>query len=234
MRIFFGHQSVGADLLAGIDDLSRGARQTQAQVVGLEQASSASHPLLIIHERLGTNREPLTKIAAFRELLNSAQRPELDVALLKFCYVDITSHDEAQQLLSQYEAAIEQLSAVHDSVRLVHCTVPLRILPTGPYAWLRGVLKRRHPGFEANRAREWFNERLRQRYSARGLLFDLAAIEARHPDGQRCSRSHRGVRVPALAPEWTYDGGHLNERGRSMAAAAFLEFLQALRSPSKC
>jgi hypothetical protein len=234
MRTFFGHQSVGADLLAGIDDLSRRAGQSQARVVGLEQAAAATHPLLIIHERLGVNREPLTKIAAFRGLLNSARRPHFDVALLKFCYVDIATQEEAQLLLGRYEAAIEQLSAVHPATRLVHCTVPLRILPGGPYAWLRRAVKPRHPGFEANRARDWFNERLRQRYSADGLLFDLAAIESRHADGKRCERSHRGARAPSLAPEWTYDGGHLNERGRTMAAAAFLEFLQALRSPRTC
>ena len=40
-------------------------------------------------------------------------------------------------------------------------------------------------------------------------------------------------RVPSLAREWTYDGGHLNDRGRTMAAAAFLEFLQTLQDSSK-
>src|SRR5687768_7694328 len=99
MRTFFAHQSVGADLLAGIEDLSRRTGQSQAQIIGLDQAAVATHPLLIIHQKVGVNREPLTKISAFRELLNSAHRPAFDVALLKFCYVDIATQNDAELLL---------------------------------------------------------------------------------------------------------------------------------------
>ena len=222
---------MGADLLAGIEDLGRANGRVEAQISSLGHAATTTHPLVIIHQRVGANREPLTKIAAFHDILASPAGAGFDVALLKFCYVDIASLGDAERLWGHYEPAIEQLSAVHRSTRLVHCTTPLRLLPGGPYAWLRRALRRKHPGFEANRARDWFNERLRQRYASCGRLFDLAALESRHSDGRRCDRNHRGVIAPSLAPEWTYDGGHLNERGRTMAAAAFLEFLQALRSP---
>jgi hypothetical protein len=228
MRIFFAHQSVGADLVAGIETLSRNSAAA-ARVVSLEQAPGAAHPLLIIHERIGVNREPLTKIAAFQAILGAAPAAAIDLAMLKFCYVDIASQADAERLLKEYERAIEELSTVRGDLRLIHCTVPLRSLPGGPYAWLRRALGQRHPGVEANRARDWFNQRLRQRFGNGGLLFDLAELEARHADGRRCERGARAERVPALAPEWTYDGGHLNERGRTMAAAAFLKFLQALK-----
>jgi hypothetical protein len=239
MRTFFAHQSVGADILAGIEQLGHGG-PCVAQVLELAQAregveARSTHPLVIVHERIGANREPLTKIAAFRAVLDAKHRPEIDVALLKFCYVDIGNQAEAEALWRHYEPAIEQLSTVHPGVRLVHCTVPLRSLPMGPYAWLRRTLAnslgRRHAAIVGNRARDWFNRQLRDRFGHG--LFDLAALESRGPDGKPCELIDGGMRVPSLAREWTYDGGHLNERGRTMAAAAFLEFLQTLQDSSK-
>ena len=241
MRTFFAHQSVGADILAGIEQLGRdGARV--AQVLDLAQAPrpagdnigpDLTHSLLIIHQRLGVNREPLTKIEGFRQVLEAKRRPEIDVALLKFCYVDINVQGDAETLWRHYATAIEELSAAHPDVRLVHCTVPLRSLPEGPYAWLRRTLGHRHPAIAANRARDWFNQQLRQRFGDGHRLFDLAALESRRADGKACELEDSGTRVPSLAREWTYDGGHLNERGRTMAAAAFLEFLQTLQDSSK-
>lgn len=236
MRTFFAHQSVGADILRGIEELApRGQRVAQvldrAQAFGGE--SPTTHPLLIIHERIGANREPLTKIAAFRSVLDAKHRPEIDVALLKFCYVDIATQAEAENLWRHYETAIEQLSTVHPGVHLVHCTVPLRSLPKGPYAWLRRALGHRHSAIVGNRSRDWFNRRLRERFGGQRDLFDLAALQSRGANGAPCELLDAGAPVPSLAPEWTYDGGHLNERGRTMAAAAFLEFLQTLQDSSK-
>jgi hypothetical protein len=241
MRTFFAHQSVGADILAGIEQLARDG-SCVARVLDLAQANAGiepdlTHSLLIIHERIGVNREPLTKIVAFRDLLDAKHRPEIDVALLKFCYVDITIQADAEALWRHYETAIEQLSTVHPGVHLVHCTVPLRSLPIGLYAGLRRALSRslgrRHPAIAANRARDWFNRQLRDRFGSGHRLFDLAALESRRANGKPCELVEAGTRVPSLAREWTYDGGHLNERGRTMAAAAFLEFLQTLKDSSK-
>jgi hypothetical protein len=236
MRTFFAHQSVGADILAGIEQLARDGSRV-ARVLDLAQASAGiepdlTHSPLIIHERIGSNREPLTKIAGFRAVLDAKHRPEIDVALLKFCYVDIATQAEAETLWRHYVTAIEELSTVHPRVHLIHCTVPLRSLPEGLYAWLRRkmgqTMGKRHPAIAANRARDWFNRQLRERFGDGHRLFDLAALESRRANGKPCELIDAGTRVPSLAREWTYDGGHLNDRGRTMAAAAFLEFLQKL------
>ncbi|MET0532697.1 MAG: hypothetical protein ABW171_00595 [Steroidobacter sp.] len=242
MKTFFAHQSVGADILAGVDELVRRGSYV-AQVLDLAQLRGGleSHSTdvlrkgghIIVHERMGINREPLTKITAFRDLLTAKHRPEIDLALLKFCYVDIATQAEAEQLWRHYETAIEQLSTVLPSIRLVHCTVPLRSLPEGPYAWLRRALGHRHPTIVGNRARDWFNRQLREHFGAGRELFDLAALQSQRADGKVCELNDNGARVPSLAREWTYDGGHFNERGRTMAAAAFLEFLQTLQDSSK-
>ncbi|WP_129777702.1 SGNH/GDSL hydrolase family protein [Peristeroidobacter soli] len=234
MNTFFAHQSVGANILTGIADLVRQQRAA-VDVLDLTQARGvrSAQPLLIIHQQIGANREPLGKIAAFRQVLNATDRPDFDVALLKFCYVDIATQADAETLWQHYQTAIEQLSADQPGVQLVHCTVPLRSLPEGPYAWLRRALGHRHPSLIGNRARDWFNRQLRASFGAGHKLFDLAAVQSRRADGRSCEVNDEGTRVPSLAREWTYDGGHLNERGRTIAAAAFLEFLQTLQDSRK-
>ncbi len=234
MKTFFAHQSVGANILTGIEDLTRQGRAA-VDILDLSRAheSQPTQRAVIIHERIGANREPLGKIAAFRDVLNAKHRPEMDVALLKFCYVDITSQAEAESLWQHYETAIEQLSTDHPGLQLVHCTVPLRTLPEGPYAWLRRAMGHRHPAVTGNRARDWFNRQLRARFGGGHELFDLAAVQSRRPDGRPCELVDDGTRVPSLARQWTYDGGHFNERGRTIAAAAFLAFLQTLQDSRK-
>lgn len=182
--------------------------------------------LTVVHERVGRNREPLSKLAQFGELLQSWVGPQPELAMLKFCYVDVERADDAERLWTEYQFTLAKLQQRHPQIAFVHCTVPLRALPFGLSAQLRRMLGHRHPQVAANRAREWLNERLREQYGPRGLLFDLARVEATRSDGQPCTIHESGDPVRSLAPEWTYDGGHLNARGRTMAAAALLHFFQ--------
>ena len=227
MMVFFGHQSVGRDVIAGLGESSE-----VTHIVTLDEHRAAAHRhipsgLTVVHAALGRNREPLTKLADFAATLQSWPAPLPDVALMKFCYVDIETARGAESLLDRYQKDIEELQRTHPTVRFAHCTVPLRSIPTGPYALARRLLGQNLPQFEANQAREWFNDRLRERYGEHDMLFDLARLEATRPEGRPCTVRARGVRVRALASQWTYDGGHLNQPGRTMAATAFLHFLHA-------
>jgi hypothetical protein len=232
MILFFAHQSVGQDVLTGVGEIAaRDADETRVAALSeyrLAAAAPGNPPdkLTVVHERVGRNRDPSSKLAQFRELLQAWPEPPPDVAMLKFCYVDIERSADAERLWAEYEPALATLQRRYPQTRFVHCTVPLRAPPFGLYAQLRRMLGHRHAQVTANRAREWFNDRLRERYAERGLLFDLALAEATGNDGRPCVVRESGQSVRCLAQEWTYDGGHLNTQGRTMAAAAFLHFFR--------
>lgn len=231
MIVFFGHQSVGQDLVTGVTELAiPGADTTKVTHLAeyIPDPAAPARTLTLVHERVGRNREPSSKLAQFEELLRSWPGAPPDVALLKFCYVDVEQQLDAERVWSEYQACLARLQQAHPHTHFVHCTVPLRALPSGPYARLRRMLGHRHPQVAANRAREWFNDRLRESYGRMSLLFDLARTEALGADGEPCTVRESGESVRSLAPEWTNDGGHLNARGRTMAAAAFLQFFQTL------
>lgn len=226
-RVFFGHQSVGADMLAGLKQL-RGATAGVPDIVEVAEHGPTQSSLVLVHGRLGTNGDPGSKLVAFQQSLNSPELASVDVAILKFCYVDLTTMAAAKSLVSAYGPFMDALAERHSRLRIAHCTIPLRRLPNGPYASLRRSLGHRHPQHDANLAREWFNDRIRSDHLGRGNLFDLALLESTRRDGRRCLHEVGGDRIPSLAPEWTSDGGHLNESGRKMVANAFLKFLSAL------
>ena len=66
---------------------------------------------------------------------------------------------------------------------------------------------------------------LRKQYDGKEPLFDLAKIESTLTDGMRLSYKKDGKSIFALIPDYTHDGGHLNEYGRKIVAEQLLIYL---------
>ena len=78
---------------------------------------------------------------------------------------------------------------------------------------------------ETNARREAYSNLVRSTYAGSEPVFDIAIIESTRANGTRCLD---GTGVPALCPEYTTDGGHLNAAGKGLAARALVRFLAAL------
>lgn len=221
LRMFFGHQSVGADLVQGLHEI---ADEPVPQITEEFRGEPAADWLLA-HRRVGRNEAPKTKLAEFESLLASGALRHFDTVMLKFCYVDVRTEEQANDLFQAYDEFVERARHNHPSVRIAHCTIPLRRLPSGPYAFLRRMLGHRHPEIDANRAREQFNHRMRAQYRNEPI-FDLARLEATQP--HLSGTPVRQSQVPSLLAQYTDDGGHLNARGRSVMGKAFLQFMRML------
>src|SRR5947209_7185202 len=79
-RVYFGHQSVGTNILQGVKELSR----------------AAGVPVFIKDEFVPENGDPRRKLESFKKAVGSGSR--YDVALVKFCYVDIDAETDAAAL----------------------------------------------------------------------------------------------------------------------------------------
>jgi hypothetical protein len=221
-RILFGHQSVGADILRGLAALAAASPHA-----GLRIADAPGGPPdvpVFAHAKVGRNGDPLGKTNAFSRLLQSPGA--FDVALHKYCYVDVRPDTDVDTLFADYAAAMDRLAATHPHTRLVHVTIPLVRVPEGPAARLRRLVSGPSVAARANQRREAFNARLREAFG-REPVFDLALVESTRPDG----REHR-VPAPggarALVPDYPHDGGHLNDLGSARAAAALVDVLGAV------
>lgn len=223
-RIYFGHQSVGANILAGIAELPASGPTLLLKVVEHSGPASFAEPALV-HARIGQNYDPYSKIHAFSQALRGGVGDWADIALFKFCYVDITAVTDIDALFVAYRNAVAELSAAHPHTLIAHVTVPVTTMPR---LWRRivGTLLRRHNRTARdNLARADFNRQLRSHFSGKAPLFDLAAVESQYPSGRTSRFTLDGREYEALVPSYSNDGRHLSERGRRVIAAAFLDFL---------
>ncbi|BDG04644.1 nucleoside hydrolase [Anaeromyxobacter oryzae] len=225
LRVLFGHQSVGGNVLAGVARLSA----AHGGVLGVTEVRGAG-PLApgLSHALVGENGAPRTKLDAFAALLARLEGPPPDVALVKLCWADFGADTDADALFEVYRTALAELARRHPRTTFVHVTVPLTTVQGGARALVKGALGKPPYGLLENARREAFNARLRAEYGGRAPLFDLARLEATAPDGSVTRAEWRGTSTLALAPAYTDDGGHLVAAAQDRIARALLATLAAL------
>jgi len=219
-RVLLAHQSVGGNIVQGVKDLA-----AQADVplhIELINGTAIGQGPGLYHLYIGMNGDPAGKVKAFVQLLTAPQHPDFDLAALKFCYVDFdTAVADRLRILDLYAAGVNQLHTARPEQRLLHVTVPLMYGPPGWKSAVKRLLGRETEWDEGNALRDSYNEQLLSRFHGEPL-FDLAAVESTGADGKRTTTTYQGRQIDALTPAYTFDGGHLNEQGRRVAAAAFL------------
>jgi len=223
LKVVFGHQSVGSNVLSGVERL---AAWDGARIAIREQRKG---PALagITHFFIGRNGDPASKIQDFSAAMDAGAAQGADVALMKLCYVDFNATTDARKVADEYISSLDALARRHPGTRFVAVTVPLMAEQTGPKAWVKRLTGKLPSGYLDNARRGEFNTRLREQYLAQGRLFDLARAES-EASGDCCRVGVEGKEIEVLNPELTYDGGHLNERGQVLVASAFLRFVSEL------
>ncbi|NOK07901.1 hypothetical protein HNS30_02430 [Corallococcus exercitus] len=227
-RVFFGHQSVGGNILDGLRGLRPSPGPTAPAIVEVKDASATIPQGTLAHAFVGQNEQPETKLAHFERLLDGGVAKQVDVALMKFCYIDFTSSTDAKALFDKYRATLAGLKSRHPGVTFVHVTTPLTTVQRGAKAWFNELRGRPVFGVGENVSREAFNALMRQTYGGKEPLFDLAALESSQADGTRETYEVNGRAYPALVPAYSDDGAHLNAQGQARVASALVAFLAAL------
>ena len=227
MRIFFGHQSVGKNILDGINDISEGVNN-KINIVESRTADESSDPAFY-HAGVGKNNDPNLKINDFKELVESGIGGNVDVAFFKFCYVDIKQHTDIKLIFQHYKETMKHLKEVYPKTTFVHFTFPLVEARLGMKGYVKKIIGRYDTKREGNIKRNQFNTMLKAEYEGKEPIFDLAGIESTYPDGKNETFEKDGRTYYALAPLYTNDGGHLNETGRKVVAEKLLYFLASLK-----
>ncbi len=223
--VFFGHQSVGLNLIDGLRELA-GDAGVEVLIVETQSALGLARGTFG-HVSVGRNGDPESKLRSFERALGPGPAgPE--IALMKFCYVDFEPGTDAAALFRRYQQTIGELRARHPATTFVHVTAPLTTVQGGPKALVKHLLGRQPYGLVENARREEYNSLLRQDYAGREPLFDLAKVEASAADGTPVTVEWNGRQVPSMAPGYTDDGGHLNRAGRLRAARELASVLGAI------
>jgi hypothetical protein len=214
-RIFFGHQSVGYNIVDGINDLKNESHSSLFTILETRRSADFQHPVFA-HSAIGKNLDPVSKIDDFVNILESGLADSVDIAFMKLCYVDFNRHTDINRLFEYYQNAMGNLQKKYPHVKIIHFTAPLTIKPQGLKGFVKILLK-----MDPNTERNKYNELIRNHYSD-SELFDIAKIESTFPDGS--ANTYVGG-IPGLVPGYASDGRHLNQQGRLRIASELIKFL---------
>jgi hypothetical protein len=222
-RVFFGHQSVGMNVLDAVPAVyaENGRTPPPIERDGVRPGPEGG---FVAHAFLGENGKPLDKIHDFDARLRSGPASRIDVAIMKLCYIDIEAGTDVAAVFDAYRTTISALERDFPHLTLIKATVPLTT-EAGFRSRLKARLRMAGRFSQAeNVARERLNALLRQEYGA-GPLLDLAALESSTPDGTRTIGRYDGREYYALYDGYASDVGHLNSAGAHRVATAWLKLI---------
>jgi len=226
-KIFFGHQSVGQNIVDGVRDLMSRHAEIRLDIRETVDPKDLERPVFA-HAAIGQNRNPVSKIDHFRQILESGVGARADIALFKLCYVDIDRTTDVEALFRRYDETITYLRTKFPDLVLIPVTVPLTTGPGGIKEMIKHALGGESSNQDDNMKRNAFNEMMRKKYGT--SVFDLAESEATQSNGEKAEFRRGGDTCYVLNRAYSSDGGHLNELGRQVIAADLLWFLASVRN----
>jgi hypothetical protein len=221
-KIFFGHASVGYNIVNGIEDVkATNKRFVEINIRELKDSDEVVAPG-IYHSVNGENGFPKSKIDGFKNFLEEkGLGNKLDIAFFKFCYVDFDRDSNVKEIFDYYSKSIDELKKEFPKLKILHVTTPLYAHAWGVKGFIRNLIK----GDVSNIKRNEFNKLMISKYKDIDPIYDLAKIESTLQDGSRVTFRYKGDLYFSLAKQYSMDGGHLNEFGRYYAAKDLLYIL---------
>lgn len=226
-KIFFGHQSVGYNIIDGIGIVMQKNNAVKLNIKETKEMNDFGRPIFA-HYCVGKNKDPFSKINDFKAIMDSGIGNVVDVAFFKLCYVDITKDTNVEEILKFYIESISYLKSRYPSIDFIHFTVPLRVEPQGLSVFVKRLLGISLEDDEDNIMRHKFNNGLKSKIDNK-QIFDIAYFESVDSKGLGKFFMSKGYRYPVLAPCYTTDGGHLNNSGKKIIAEKLLLFLSTLQ-----
>jgi hypothetical protein len=236
-KIYFGHQSVGANIISGMQEIISENPQIGLQIIKGSQTQpyTFSSPGFL-HNRVGQNMDPFSKMDDFRETIEKKFIDKPDIAFFKFCFVDFDPRTDIDAIFTHYKETMAALKKNNPDIIFVHTTVPLTCYSPGLMGWIkRGkdliktiIGKLNLYDFSSSNL---YYEKLLTEYENKEPIFDIALIESTREDGTREYFLKNNLTYYELVKDYTTDGGHLNKKGRKIIAEQLLIFLAQLATP---
>jgi len=223
-KVYFGHQSVGTNIIDGIEMLAKQNPSIKLNITKTTNKADFTQGIFA-HSSIGGNTDPKSKVDDFEKILDGGIGAAADAAGMKFCYIDFNARTDVQKVFDEYKQSIDKIKNNYPKMTIIHFTVPLLKVQSGPKAWVKKIIGRTLDGTGDNIKRLEYNALLQKEYGAKDPIFDISKAESTYPDGKRETFNKDGQTYYALVPAYTNDGGHLNEKGKKVVADQFILFM---------
>ncbi|MCK4708457.1 MAG: hypothetical protein KAU21_07555, partial [Gammaproteobacteria bacterium] len=225
-KIYFGHQSVGENIIDGVLDVMKSNQAISLNFKEDIDKTSQSSPMFL-HSSIGKNGDPIGKILDFKNKINNGLGDSVDIAFAKLCFWDIHGDTDVEKIFDTYKSTVTDLKSVYPETHFMHLTVPLMSHSDGIIDRLKRLIKEDNDDL-ANIKRNELNQLLVSEYKGKEPLFDIAKFESTYRDGKRSFFMKDGNKYYYLPDVYTNDGGHLNKIGRKHVAEQMLIILSVI------
>lgn len=221
VSLFFGHKSVGSNLVDGLMMVKEKYPQFSLPVYDLGQEYNGGPGLY--QKMIGENRDTDSKMNDF--FAHQANfSTDNSVVGMKFCYIDITRDTDVNALFEEYRKRIAEFQRQNPGKRVIHFTAPLTSDATDIKSTIKRWLGKRVRGHGDNLQKRHYNELLLKEYGE-DAVFDIARFQSTLYGNARVAGRINGQAYYAMSPAYTNDGGHLNDYGKEYIATEFVKFL---------
>jgi hypothetical protein len=217
-RVYFGHQSVGDNILVGLNEIF--SRHKVKLNINEFSADDKGNDYFIIHSRIGKNGDAYSKMESAKNEINQL-KGRIDTALIKFCYIDIDEKTDTTKIFESYKKTVKEIKQSQPSLRIIHSTIPLTTTQKGLKALLKSLIGKPVGEAGPNIKRNEYNSLIRKEYG-KAAIFDIAEIESTMLNGRIATFKKDGKEYPELVEDYTYDGGHLNALGKDIVAQGII------------
>ena len=225
-NIIMGHHSVGYNILDGVKQISIEYPNIRLNIIETNTFDKIKTPVFA-HFRVGENLDPHSKVDHFKAIIEKMNNEkDIDIAFFKLCYVDIDKSTDVKEVFNYYKTIMSELQSRCPTIQFIHFTIPLKASPQGFKTFIKRLI-----GYPVkwtdpqNVKRNEYNRLIIKTYKNKEKIFDLAKLESTFPNGNREYFKKDGEMFYTLVPDYTDDGGHLNEKGRRIIASELLAFL---------
>lgn len=212
-RTVFGHQSVGWQVLQGVEMWANEFGQPDPTFPDYESGSLPGSGGFLAHFYAGTNGDVFTKTAEFLSHLQNGLASQVDIIVMKFCYADLRSGSgyTPQQMFDEYKLWVDTVESTYPALTVIYATTAI-------------VMGENSDGAN-NGLRQTYNDLVRAEYAASGRLWDVADIQSTDPSGNKVlyggiESLYSGYASP--------DQRHIYGLGRTTVSAPLLQIIAGL------
>lgn len=212
-RTVFGHQSVGWQVLQGVEMWADELGAPDPIFPDYEGAGLPESGGFLGHFYCGTNGNSFTKTAEFLSHLQNGLASQVDIVVMKFCYADLRSGSgyTPQQMFDDYKAWVDAVESQFPQLTVIYATEAI-------------VMGQNSDGVN-NGLRQTFNNLVRAEYGASGRLWDVADIQSTDPSSNKVlyggvESLYSGYASP--------DQRHIYGLGRTTVSAPLLQIIADL------
>lgn len=219
-KVYFGHQSVGDNVIDGIKILMEVDNVVKLNIKMTKDPGSFNSPVFA-HSSIGKNGDIDLKFADFSRNIEKGIGHKVDIAFLKLCFWDVRRETNVGEVFNDYKKTIKSLQQKYPETVFVHLTVPLMSRSNEIFDKMRRLIRPDNDDLD-NINRNELNELLIREYSGKEPFFDIAGAESTLPDGSRSFFMSDKSKYYYLPSAYTDDGGHLNTLGQKHVAEQLL------------